>query len=99
MHRSTSMLPISSPAARALINKLKEQMQRLEVLRVQNARQSGSADIADGTRFCSMARSGRGSGVVGYNVKAAVDTANHLIITHEVTNVGSIAALGRGQAG
>jgi hypothetical protein len=31
--------------------------------------------------------SGRGSGVVGYNVQVAVDTANHLIITHEVTNV------------
>jgi hypothetical protein len=37
----------------------------------------------------SMATSGRGSGVVGYNVQVAVDTANHLIITHEVTNVGS----------
>jgi len=35
----------------------------------------------------SMATSGRGSGVVGYNVQVAVDTANHLIITHEVTNV------------
>src|SRR6266700_3218260 len=35
----------------------------------------------------SMATSGRGSGVVGYNVKVAVDTEHHLIITHEVTNV------------
>ena len=26
---------------------------------------------------------------MGYNVQVAVDTANHLIITHEVTNVGS----------
>ena len=37
----------------------------------------------------SMATSGRGSGMVGYNVQAAVDTANHLIVTHEVTNTGS----------
>src|ERR1700687_3143408 len=37
----------------------------------------------------SMATSGRGSGVVGYNVQTAVDTENHLIVTHEVTNVGS----------
>ncbi len=37
----------------------------------------------------SMATSGRGSGVVGYNVQVAVDTENHLIVTHEVTNTGS----------
>jgi hypothetical protein len=37
----------------------------------------------------SMATSGRGSGVVGYNVQVAVDTKHHLIVTHEVTNVGT----------
>ena len=37
----------------------------------------------------SMAISGRRSGIVGYNVQVAVDTAHHLIITHEVTNVGT----------
>jgi transposase len=37
----------------------------------------------------SMATSGRGSGVVGYNVQIAVDTEHHLIVTHEVTNTGS----------
>ena len=37
----------------------------------------------------SMATSGRGSGVVGYNVQVAVDTAHHMIIAHEVTNVGT----------
>ena len=37
----------------------------------------------------SMATSGRGSGVVGYNAQVAVDTTHHLIITHEVTNVGN----------
>src|ERR671918_433943 len=37
----------------------------------------------------SMATSGRGSGVVGYNVQVAVETEHHLIIAHEVTNVGS----------
>jgi len=37
----------------------------------------------------SMATSGRGSGVVGYNVQVAVDTEHHLIIAHEVTNSGT----------
>jgi len=37
----------------------------------------------------SMATSGRGSGVVGYNVQVAVETEHHLIVTHEVTNVGN----------
>ena len=37
----------------------------------------------------SMATSGRGSGVVGYNVQVAVETEHHLIVAHEVTNVGT----------
>jgi hypothetical protein len=37
----------------------------------------------------SMATSGRGSGVVGYNVQVAVDTEHHLIVTREVTNTDS----------
>ena len=35
-----------------------------------------------------MATSGRESGVVGYNVQVGVDTEHHLMVTHDVTNVG-----------
>src|SRR5947209_4723985 len=70
------------------IAKLKEEMQRLSGLK---ARMLATADqqisLTDPDSR-SMATSGRGSGVVSYNVQVAVDTEHHLIITH-VTNVGS----------
>ena len=37
----------------------------------------------------SMATSGRGSGVVGYNVQIAVEANHHLVVMHEVTNDGT----------
>ena len=35
-----------------------------------------------------MATSGRGTGMVGYNVQTAADTRHHLIVAHEVMNAG-----------
>ena len=37
-----------------------------------------------------MATSGRGSGVVGYNVQVAVDTEHHLIVAHEERTTAQI---------
>ena len=42
----------------------------------------------------SMATSGKDTEIVGYNVQAAVNTKNHLIVTHEVTNIGTDDLLG-----
>src|SRR5450759_2013241 len=71
------------------IVKLKEQMQRLAKLRVRMLAAPDQQISLTEPDARSMATSGRGSGVVGYNVQVAVDTQHHLIITHEVTNVGT----------
>jgi len=71
------------------IEKLKEQMQSLAKLGVQMLAAPDQQVSLTDPDARSMATSGRGSGVVGYNVQVAVDTEHHLIITHEVTNVGT----------
>ena len=71
------------------IENLKEQMRRLEDLKVQMLATPDQQISLTDPDSRSMATSGRGSGVVGYNVQVAVDTKHHLIITHEVTNIGT----------
>ena len=71
------------------IAKLKEEMQRLVALKVRMLATPDQQISLTDPDARSMATSGRGSGVVGYNVQVAVDTAHHLIVTHEVTNVGT----------
>jgi transposase len=68
---------------------LKEEMQRLEELEAEmQARPEKQLSLSDPDAR-SMATSGRDTGIVGYNVQAAVDTEHHLIVTHEVVNVGT----------
>src|SRR6266487_3264199 len=71
------------------IAKLKEEMQRLHALEARMLATPDQQISLTDPDARSMATSGRGSGVVGYNVQVAVDTEHHLIVTHEVTNVGT----------
>jgi transposase len=68
---------------------LKQEMRRLRGLKSQmEAAPDGQVSLTDPDAR-SMASQGKGTGTVGYNVQTAVETQNHLIVTHEVTNVGS----------
>jgi transposase len=71
------------------VAKLKEEMARLEGLEAERQAAPDQQISLSDPDSRSMATSGRGSGTVGYNVQAAVDTEHHLIVTHEVTNVGN----------
>jgi transposase len=71
------------------IETLKQQMRRLAILKVEMLATPDQQISLTDPDARSMATSGRGSGVVGYNVQIAVETEHHLIVTHEVTNEGS----------
>src|ERR1700716_1382844 len=82
------------------IEKLKEEMQRLEILKVKMLATPDQQISLTDPDARSMATSGRGSGVRG------LQCPGHLIITHEVTNVGTdrsqlstVAKDGKGDAG
>ena len=71
------------------IETLKEEMQRLQALEARMHETPDQQISLTDPDARSMATSGRGSGVVGYNVQTAVDTQHHLIVTLDVTNVGT----------
>ena len=89
LQEPSDALVLKTTRLKEKLDKLKEEMGKLAANEKQMlASPDGQISLTDPDSR-SMATSGRGSGVVGYNVQVAVDTENHLIVTHEVTNIGS----------
>ena len=82
-------LVVKTTRLKEKLAKLKEEMGKLEAYENQMLASPDQQVSLTDPDSRSMATSGRGSGVVGYNVQVAVDTEHHLIVTHEVTNSGS----------
>src|SRR5215510_2910124 len=85
----TEALAAKATRLKEKLAKLKEEMAKLAAYEKQMLASSDQQISLTDPDSRSMATSGRGSGVVGYNVQVAVETEHHLIVTHEVTNSGS----------
>jgi hypothetical protein len=84
--------PASVPEAR--VEHLKEktvtirsEMRKLRKIKKKLPQCGGQMSLTDSDAR-SMNSAGKGTGTVGYNVQTAVDTKNHMIVAHEVTNIG-----------
>jgi transposase len=71
------------------LEKLKEEIVRLNAIKAEMMKSEDKQISLTDPDARSMATSGKDTGIVGYNVQIAVDTQHHLIVAHEVTNVGT----------
>jgi transposase len=71
------------------IKRLREQMRQLDETKEQLKHEPDGQRSTTDPDSRSMNSQAKGSGLVGYNVQAAVDAKHHLIVTHEVTNIGN----------
>jgi transposase len=77
-----------SQHVQAKLAKLRQQMDYLREIEGKLKQQPDAQLSLTDPDARSMATSGRGTGMVGYNVQASVDTKHHLIVAHDVTNEG-----------
>ena len=92
LHEPSETIELKKTYLKEKLEKLKSEMAKLEGIEKQVLSSPDKQLSLTDRDSRSMATSGRGSGVVGYNVQTAVDTAHHLIVAHEVTNVGNDTA-------
>ncbi len=72
------------------IQKMRQRLQGLQVIKAQlETVPDRQISQTDPDARAMTTYSAKGTAMVGYNVQAAVDTKNHLIVAHEVTNNGN----------
>jgi transposase len=89
LQESSTAITLKRIRLKDKIGKLHEEMGKLDAIEKRMLAEPDEQISLTDPDSRSMATSGRGSGVVGYNVQTAVETEHHLIVHHEVTNVGS----------
>jgi len=72
------------------VQKMRQRMQELQAVKAQlQTLPDRQLSQTDPDARAMTTYSAKGTAMVGYNVQTAVDTKNHLIVAHEVTNNGS----------
>jgi transposase len=89
LQEQTEAITLKTIRLKDKLEKLHSEMAKLDAMEKQMLASPDEQISLTDPDSRSMATSGRGSGVVGYNVQVATETEHHLIIAHEVTNVGS----------
>src|SRR6202047_3911291 len=83
------LAPANSVRLKDKIAALKAQMQAFKAMEAQvHAAPDQQISLTDPDAR-AMGTSGKGTAIVGYNVQTAVDAQHHLIVAHDVTNVGN----------
>jgi hypothetical protein len=81
-------LPARTPLLQDKLGKLRQRLNDLREVEQQLQQQPDQQLSQTDPDARSMANSGSGTGIVGYNVQIATDTTHHFIVAHEVLNVG-----------
>lgn len=71
------------------VERLRAQMAMLKVMEAEVEAAPGRQVSLTDPDARAMATSGRGSGIVGYNLQSAVEAEHHLIVAHDVVMTGS----------
>ena len=81
------------------LDELRRQMRELEAMEQAVAASPDRQISLTDPDARAMASAGTGTGQVGYNLQAAVDTGSHIIVAHEIINLShdrtSLASMGR----